>query len=74
MEYKKGEVVNPLTLITILDMVVMRHKIEVANPRDQAWEIHEAQSTQPLKLTYKVNYLVILIQLFIKNIIKKIHK
>ena len=35
MEYKKGEVVNPLTLITILDIVVMRHTIEVANPRDQ---------------------------------------
>ena len=59
MEYKKGEVVSQSTLITILGMVVMRHTIEVANPRDQPGDLHEAQSTQPLKLTYKVNYLVI---------------
>ena len=74
MEYKKGEVVNSSTLITILDMVVMRHTIEVSNPRDQHRDLHEAKSTQPLKLTYKVNYLVILIHLFINIIIKKIHK
>ena len=74
MEYKKGEVVNPSTLITILDMVVMLHKIEVSNPRDQPRHLHESQRTKPLKLTYKVNYLVILIQIFINIIIKKIHK
>ena len=74
MEYEKCEVVNPLTLITILDMVVMRNTIEVANARDQPQDLHEVQSTQPLELTCKVNYLVILIQLFINIIIKKIHK
>ena len=54
MEYKKGEVVNPSTLIKILDMVVMRHKIQVSNPKDQPRYLHEAKSTQALNLTYMV--------------------